>query len=273
MRKEFGGHDEKPAGWRWRLSPASTAPRSSTPSPANQRSRSPRARPSSPSCPSSGCSVRRCATGARLPRPARWARGRPRRTHHRPAAAGAVGQPARRRRLPGRRAGGRPRRTPPACTVDGNGLPMHGTLVGRAGWTIVSVPHPGRLGRTRGPVRRRRRPRGHGVVPVPPHPLRRPHRHPGPGHRGHHADGVGSAVRARELRVAPVLPHPRRRPRPPEGRAAGPAPPGARRTAAPDRGGGRRAGRGRAPGGTDLRRRLPAGPGPPDACCPGDGAG
>ena len=48
MRKEFGGHDEKPAGWQCRLSPSATPTTAppSTPSPASRRSRWPPVRPS-----------------------------------------------------------------------------------------------------------------------------------------------------------------------------------------------------------------------------------
>ena len=82
-------------------------------------------------------------------------------------AAGPVGQPARRRRVPGRRAARSTCADAPRLHRDGNGLPIHGTLVGRPGWELVRVRHRCPLGGARGPPRRRRPPRPARVVPLP----------------------------------------------------------------------------------------------------------
>ena len=134
--------------------------------------------------------------------------GRPRRLragpHDRPAAAGPVGQPARRRRVQGRHA--RPSTSPtrPRIHRDANGLPIHGTLTARPGLGARAGGHrPPRGGAGRA-ARRRRPARPARVLPLPPRADGRVPARPRRADRRHHRAGHRSPAGARVVRLAPL---------------------------------------------------------------------
>ena len=141
--------------------------------------------------------------------------------------------------------------------TDGNGLPIHGLLVGRPGWRLgrrSTRARPGEL-----PRRDRRRRPG---VPVPaPHrgDRRRPRAPARRSTRRHPDRAAGGAGR---LRMAPVPAPARHAATPLAPAAAGAHPPRARRAGHPDRRRAGRARRGRTDRPAHVRRPLPPRPRP-----------
>ena len=143
MRKEFGGHDEKPAaepgrGARRRRPDRRRRP-SDVASSVEAVDRRLRRRADAATVPARAraCSARRCTCdGRRVPRASTAGSTATGRAHHRHPAAAPVGQPARRRSPTeadgtwvdlDRRAAGAPRR---------DGLPIHGTMTAAPGWRV-----------------------------------------------------------------------------------------------------------------------------------------